>query len=143
MSFHSDFEQAFMKRSLGLVQAYEGPFDATLLLNCLLGLLIVPKERCLKAIPLDPIESLSEWGISQSAITELGEFNGEDSYPNTLRGLVWRLKNAIAHFRFRQYPERGEVKGFHFDDTSGFRAKVPIQDLRRFVEKLAETLGDM
>ena len=58
MSYNSDFERAFIERSLTLVQEYRGPFDATLLLNCLLGLLVVPKESCLAAIPQVPITEL-------------------------------------------------------------------------------------
>jgi hypothetical protein len=35
------FERDFMRRTLELVRSYRGPYDATDLLNCLLGLLIV------------------------------------------------------------------------------------------------------
>lgn len=143
MSFNSDFERAFMERSLELVQRYEGPYDATLLLNCLLGLLIVPKESCLKSIPCEPIDELRKWGISPSAIEDHGRSNGEDDDPRNLRGLVWHLRNAIAHFRFEPRPDRGEVEAFHFHDKSGFRATVQIDELRVFVERLAEQLREM
>jgi hypothetical protein len=62
MSFNSDFERAFMDRSLLLVKEYNGPYDATILLNCLLGLLIVPKEGCLSAIPAEPIRRSEKMG---------------------------------------------------------------------------------
>lgn len=143
MSYNSDFERAFIQRSLKLVQEYQGPHDATLLLNCLLGLLIVPKESCLKAIPLDPVEELHKWGISPSSVEDFGTSNGEDDNPRSLRGLVWRLRNAVAHFRFRPVPERGEVKAFYFHDKSGFRATVKIEELREFVELLAKHLREM
>ena len=143
MSFNSDFEKAFMERSLVLVKEYKGPFDATILLNCLLGLLIVPKESCLKSIPLDSIENISKWGISRQSIKKLGNAKGNDDNPNTLRGFVWHLRNAIAHFRFRPVPERGEVKAFHFHDLSGFEVEVPLVELRNFVEILAIKLKEM
>lgn len=137
MSYNSDFERAFIDRSLMLVQEYKGPHDATLLLNCLLGLLVVPKETCLAQIPLEPIEKLQAWGINPSGIKRFGKPNGPDSDPNTLRGLVWRLRNAVAHFRFKPIPECGEVVAFRFQDQSGFDATVPLQELRVFVERLA------
>ncbi len=143
MSFNSDFEREFMQRSLSLVQGYRGPHDATLLLNCLLGLLIVPKENCIKSIPNQPISELTDWGISPAAIVNLGKSRGDDDNAETLRGLVWRLRNAVAHFRFRPYPVSGEVEGFYFSDESGFNAKVPISDLRTFVEKLAGKLYEL
>ena len=143
MSFNSDFEKAFMERSLELVQEYKGPYDATILLNCLLGLLIVPKETCIQSIPLDSIDTLNEWGISRASIKNLGTSRGPDDNPETLRGLVWRLRNAVAHFRFRPIPESGEVEAFHFHDQSGFEAEVKLSELKKFVERLAKQLKDM
>lgn len=140
MSYNSDFEQAFIQRSLELVQDYAGPYDATLLLNCLLGLLIVPKESCLKAIPEDPIEQLDKWGINPSSIKNFGKTSSNDANAKTLRGLVWRLRNAVAHFNFRPIPDKGEVESFCFHDQNGFRAVVKIEELRVFVEKLARHL---
>jgi len=143
MSYNSDFERAFMERSLLLVKEYKGPYDATILMNCLLGLLIVPKESCLKAIPTDPIDNLRKWGISPSSIEDFGKSSDTDNDPRTLRGLVWHLRNAVAHFRFEPRPERGNVKAFHFHDQSGFRATVELNELRDFVEKLANKLKEM
>jgi len=143
VSFNSDFERAFMDRSLLLVQEYKGPYDATILLNCLLGLLIVPKETCLQSIPLDPIERLADWGIAPGSIKNFGNANKPDQDPHNLRGLVWRLRNAVAHFRFSPIPARGVVTAFHFIDDSGFEADVPLDQLRVFVERLANKLKEM
>ena len=142
MSYNSDFERAFMDRSLVLVKQYEGPYDATLLLNCLLGLLVVPKELCLKSLPTDPIDDSRKWGISPDAI-QLGA-------PITLQCLVRRLRNAVAHFHFKPDPDRGEVEAFDFWDKDppprarvNFRARVKLSELREFVERLAEKLKAM
>ena len=143
MSYNSDFERAFIERSLELVKQYNGPFDATLLLNCLLGLLLVPKETCLEQIPTDPIDKIKKWGIPRDAIKSLGKYKNPDSNPETLRGLVWRLRNAIAHFRFKPIPEKGEVTSFHFNDENGFEAEIKVEDLKVFVEKLAQEIKDM
>jgi len=140
MGYNSDFERAFIERSLVLVQQYNGPYDATILLNCLLGLLVVPKEACLLSIPRDPIENLSKWGINPSAIISFGTSTLEDKNPHHLRGLVWHLRNAVAHFHFRPIPEAGEVEAFHFQDGSGFQANISLSELRNFVERLANHL---
>lgn len=143
MSYNSDFERAFIERSLALVQEDKGPYDAALLLNCLLGLLVVPKESCLAAIPMDPINELQKWGISPSAIKSFGSSNGPNDDPRTLRGLVWHLRNAVAHFRFKPIPECGEVTDFQFHDRSGFEATIPLSELRVFVERLACHLKEL
>jgi HEPN family protein len=143
MSFNSDFERKFMERSLELVKEYQGPYDATLLLNCLLGLLIVPKEACIKSIPKDPIEGVGKWGISPNSIKSHGKSFGLDDDAKDIRGLVWHLRNAIAHYHFKPIPEKGEVEAFHFHDDRGFVAEVKLEELRVFVEKLATKLKEM
>lgn len=143
MSYNSDFERAFIERSLALVKEYKGHLDATLLLNCLLGLLVVPKESCLAAIPLVPITEFEKWGINPSAIKARGKWKGENDNPTNLRGFVWKLRNAVAHFRFKPVPERGEVTAFNFKDQSGFEATVPLDELRVFVEQLAAHIRNL
>lgn len=143
MSYNFDFERAFIERSLVIVQEYKGAFDATLLLNCLLGLLVVPKESCLEEIPMDPIGRLAEWGISPSAITSFGKSSEPKNDPTNLRGLVWRLRNSVAHFGFKPVPETGEVTAFNFKDKNGFEATVPLAELRVFVERLANHLKNL
>lgn len=143
MSYHSDFEQVLIQRSLELVQQYRGPHDATLLLNCLLGLLIVPKESCLESIPLDPVSELGKWGIAPDSIRKFGKADDGDGNPQTLRGIVWHLRNSVAHFRIRPIPEKGEVTAFEFSDRSGFLANVQLSELRTFVERLATHLKEM
>jgi hypothetical protein len=76
MEFSDQFERDFMRRTLKLVQDYQGPYDATLLLNCLLGLLIVPKERSIDRIPADPVADLHKWGISPNSIKSFGSDRG-------------------------------------------------------------------
>lgn len=75
MEFGRKFERDFMQRTLTLVKEYKSPFDATLLVNCLLGLLIVPKETSLEQIPTDPISKLAKWSISPTSIKSFGKAN--------------------------------------------------------------------
>lgn len=140
MQFDRQFERDFMRRTLKLVHEYEGPYDATLLLNCLLGLLIVPKETSLEQIPTDPISKLAEWGISPSSIKNFGKKNKKNQYPETLRGIVYSLRNSIAHIRVRPTDDNRQVKGFVFTDLSGFNASIDLDEVRVFVEKLADHL---
>jgi len=68
MSYLNNFEHSFMQHTLDIVRNYKGPYDASILVNCLLGLLIVPKETSLEAIPLDPVSDLQKWGINSKSI---------------------------------------------------------------------------
>lgn len=135
MEYAHEFERDFMRRTLELVRDYRGPYDATNLLNCLPGLLIVPKETSIDKIPDDPVAQLDRWGISPQAIKSFGR-----NHPQTLRQVVWSLRNAVAHFRFTPLHRNRQCVGFEFNDQSGFQAVIENEELRVFVEKLAEHL---
>lgn len=146
MEYEEQFERDFMKRTLFLLREYAGPYEATLLLNCLLGLLVVPKEKSFEKIPTDPISDLKKWGISPSSIKSVGKRTPKNPHPDTLRGVVWNLRNAVAHFGLTPLHQEGECKGFVFrDDQAGFTAEISVGELRKFVENLAEHLlgGDL
>lgn len=140
MEYAQEFERDFMQRTLDLVQRYKGPYDATLLLNCLLGLVIVPKEASLNRIPLDPLSNLEKWGISPNSIRRCGAATKKNPQPETLRGVVHNLRNAVSHFRFTPEHEGGVITGFSFNDMNGFDASIDLNEMRVFVEKLAEHL---
>lgn len=137
MEFPQEFEQEFITRTLSIVQQYEGPNDATLLINCLLGLLVVPRENFLNQIPVEPISKLKEWGISESSIAQLGTLTNQNQYPDTIRGVVYNLRNAVAHFNITPIPKDGKVYAFRFRDRSGFDATVTLDEIRQFVQRLA------
>lgn len=131
-----------MERTLSLVTKYDGDLDATLLINCLLGLLIVPKESLIEKIPETEFAFLCEWGIEPSSIKKLGKCAyGHEHQPN-LRQLVKRLRNAVAHFRIEPIHRNKKVSGFSFRDQNGFRADVSLKELRKFVICLSEHLKE-
>ncbi|MFW5332204.1 HEPN family nuclease [Hydrogenophaga sp. ZJX-1] len=83
MEYENDFELSFMQRTLDLVKEYNDPNEATLLINCLLGLLILPKESLNNSIPSIDFDNLAEWGIQSSSIKALGSCNyGHSHKPN-------------------------------------------------------------
>ena len=100
MSNYTDIEYEFIDRSLALIAQYESikhrykfeeQYDNTLLINCLLGLIVLPKERTITFIPNDRLtpELKKEIGLSKSYLNE--------SITN-LRQLIIQLRHSIAHF---------------------------------------------
>lgn len=142
MEYEPQFARDFMHRTLTIAQEYVGPFDATLLINCLLGLLLVPKEALIDKIPPDPFERLSDWGISPKSIKGFGKCDyGHEHSPN-LRQLVRRMRNAVAHFKIDPVHEDGEVAAFSFRDKNGFHAVISLSEIDTFVKKLAAHLEE-
>lgn len=140
MSYLDNFEHSFMRHTLRIVEEYKGSYDATVLINCLLGLLVIPKEKFLKTIPEDPISELNKWGINPESIKSISKPNPKNPRPDTIRGLVYNLRNSVAHFRLEPIPRTEEVHSFKFTDESGLEAIIKIDEMRTFVRKLAEHL---
>lgn len=99
MGNYIDFESDFVERTLLLIAQYENTvhkyefekqFNHTLLINCLLGLIIMPKEKALSYLPDEKItiQLKKDMGIVES------EFNSEIS---NLRDLIVQLRHSAAH----------------------------------------------
>ncbi|MBM6636701.1 hypothetical protein JTF12_20420 [Leclercia adecarboxylata] len=100
MGNYSDFEIDFIERTLALIDQYnnmiEGkPFSEqynyTLTLNCLLGLIVMPKELAVSYLPSNRLtpELKAEIGLNQSHLP------GEEM---NLRELIHKMRNSVAHF---------------------------------------------
>jgi len=144
MEYESDFYLCFMERTQQNLDSYEGGYDATQLLNSLLGLLIVPKEKLFDQIPDTSLNELSpsEWGDVSSWVTQ--NINGDLGHGNTstLRQFVRKLRNSVAHFHITPHHESGVVRGFRFAYGS-FNAEIPEGELKKFVKQLASTLVNL
>ena len=101
----------FIKRTLDLVHQYEDirinfPWDKqynhTLLINCLLGLIVLPREKALSHIPkekLPLLRLLKESGINKIIL--------HSSIKDT-RDLIFELRDCIAHFNINFISETKE-----------------------------------
>ena len=137
----------FIKRTLKIINQYEDfveknndvpsqeKFEITLLINCLLGLLIFPKE--LYEDRLRPISKtqLEKWGFQLSFIKKWGE-KGENQ--QDLFYIIRRLRNSIAHVSIRVGKEGKEIVFIEFKDTNPenlediFEVRMSKDDLKNF-----------
>ncbi|MFD1014419.1 HEPN family nuclease [Winogradskyella rapida] len=102
MGNYKNIEHDFIDRTMKLISQYDSilhkyPFEEqynyTLLLNCLLGIIVLPKEKFYTHIP-NPIitnELKQNMGLNKSTISR--------DYTR-LRELIHGLRNSIAHFSF-------------------------------------------
>lgn len=148
---HKIFEVDFIKRSLEIIEQYDkhvipnvppnNQYEVTLLINCLLGLLVLPKERRRNRIPDTPIADLNAWGINREHIIDAGKdcVGRQRNVSNlTLLELTTDLRNSIAHILFRTLGDGEHISHVEFStNRSGFKAKIPVNDFRVFVTKLA------
>jgi hypothetical protein len=102
MGNYKNIEHDFIERTMNIIAQYEHvlhnyPFEEqynyTLLLNCLLGIIVLPKEKLYSHIPNHRItkELLHDMGLNESYVSE---------DIKRLRDLIHRLRNAITHYNF-------------------------------------------
>lgn len=140
MEYEPEFTKSFMSRTLVIVNEYQGPYDATLLINCMLGLLVLPKETLLNKLPDAPFDQFSQCGIQPNSIKNHGRCDYGHPHELNRRQLIRRMRNAVSHFRVEPFQSPGNVQGFEFKDQNGFHAKLTLQELKEFVIKLSEYL---
>jgi hypothetical protein len=95
-----DIETEFVERTLAVISQYEDlmhkfpeayRYNHTLLVNCMLGLIVFPKENSLTYLPKDRLDNRlkEQMGIATSEINpEITE----------LRALIIALRHSVAHF---------------------------------------------
>lgn len=121
MGNYHDIEIEFVGRTLRLIDQYLGLVDQfkfeeqynyTLTLNCLLGLIVMPKERVVSFIPTDRLTSeyKKKIGLVESHIPE---------EIATLRDLITKLRHSVVIAEVKLTPSRrsnfdplGEDGGF-------------------------------
>lgn len=147
MGNYYQLEIDFVSRTLDLIEQYEVlkeqfPFERqynhTLLTNCLLGLIVLPKEKALSYIPKTKIaflKALKQWGIIKSS------FNPDIK---DTKELFLRLRNSVAHFDIEFISETNEhlIDRIEFRDTeAGIDVAIFYADeFPQFIRFYATTL---
>ena len=116
---YTDFKKDFPKRTIDILDRHYSneEYDVTLLLNCLLALLVLPKEFFYNNIPE---EIPRGWGLTKEHITTVSC----EACGYKLREIVRHMRNAIAHFDIKTT-----------NDNNG-KIEIPVKDLKTFVIKL-------
>jgi len=153
---YENLERDFVTRTLKIICQYEQykknippteQFEVTLLINCLVGLLILPRELCYNNIPDTPIDQLKDWGLCANHIIKPGRNKrnpgkNEDGpeLKKTLKDVVRSMRNSVAHFRLKVCGNGSEITCLEFSDKSGFKSVIPVECLKIFVTKLAQSV---
>ena len=144
MSYYNKQEYEFVKRTKTIIEQYEKfhidkneKYEVTLFINCLVGLLIIPKEYWFDSLPTE-IVSENEWGIS----TEDIDFIKEDETKN-IKNIAKHIRNSLAHYRFEMYDDiKNKLNEIEFmDEYRGsltFKARISVDSLRKFTNKLTD-----
>lgn len=104
-------EKSFVCRTNKLIQEYNGRYDATMLLNCLLGLLVVPFEKYNNYCKDE--DRTSAIGGMFDRLQADGKYNSYGNDYNDFE-ILRCLRNAIAHFHIESISDGNKISGFIF-----------------------------
>lgn len=128
-------EADFVDRTLQILKDYNGPYGVTLLVNCLLGLIILPKEKDFNHISSPDGIDFYDLGIDEKCeIRSWGKIAGED---RTAARFLRCMRNSVAHIKIESLTHEGEIESLRFSDDSGFEAVFTIHRLKEMLFKLA------
>lgn len=148
MSEYINFEYDFIKRTLVILENYEGIYDVTSLINNCIGLLVLPKELLSQKIPVQVLsDSQKTFGISRHNIKYIKpekasiKFENYDEY--NIRNLVTHMRNAISHGHIKQEViTNGHIASIQFEDwlngEKTFKAVLPVKEFKEFVVSIAK-----
>jgi hypothetical protein len=151
MGNYHDIEPEFIQRTLRLIEQYysvidnypfEEQFNYTLTINCLLGLIVMPKERVIRYVPTDR--------LTRAFLEKIGAPSLEvNARIRTLRDLIQSLRNAVAHFDISVISESEQnlVDCLEFSDSENggilvarFRATELLPFLRYYSDCLLQNM---
>jgi len=151
MGNYHNLESDFIERTLRLIDQYysvldkypfEEQFNYTLTINCLLGLIVMPKEKVITYVPTDRLtqENLAKIGVPSLEV---------NPKIRTLRDLIISLRHAVAHFDIRVISESDEnhVDWLEFTDSESggeivakFRSNELLPFLRHYATCLMQNM---
>jgi len=148
MSEYRQQEYDFVSRTREILDQYEAfqidedkKYCDTLFVNCMVGLLIIPKEHWFEHLPEDIIDE-EIWGINEDHIS----FIRSNELKN-VKNISTHLRNSISHYRFKILAKDGILDRIQFTDKNSeptFNAEIPLLNLRKFVLQLSqEFLNEM
>ena len=119
MSEFKNQDNDFIKRTLEIVEKYNGSYEVTLAINCSIGLLIYPKEQLSNKIEysiveqslLDRVKPLNQLLTAEDFIRHLRNSLTHGHFK------IMSVGGVISEINFKDYPSGNKVNGENFDIT--------------------------
>lgn len=131
---YDKIEIDFIDRTLKLIEEYNGEYDVTLLINCCLGLLVLPKEKHFKSIPDKNIPDTGPlWGLSRKSVS-VNCRHCDYALSNVIR----KIRNGICHFNIKTLPDgSGKIKKIEIKDRGNFKVVLLIKEFEELAKSFA------
>lgn len=149
MTAYKDIIKCFIKRTncnlktiQDLSQNGEPPYEVTQLINSLLGLVVLPKEKLFEKIPPTSFSDLENDGwpsafLQSSTRTDLND---------NLKSLSICLRNGITHFNIKTTEKQGNITGVIIRDRKSkkhsphWEVTLTLSELQCVVKKFGDVV---
>jgi len=144
MGNYANLEAEFIERTINLIGQYtrlckdfpfEEQYNYTLTINCMLGLIVMPKEKVVPYIPTTRLTNdfKNEIGLVESVISD---------NIVTLRDLIVSLRHATAHFDIDVISENEQnlIDYIEFKDNGSIIARFRANEMFAFLQYYANCL---
>jgi hypothetical protein len=139
MSEYAIFPIDFINRTRENLEKYSGKYEVTNLINCCLGLIIIPKQKLKDKMPKYVFNNEdNSFGITKSNIPYEEKSNFDLS--NVLR----HIRNGLAHGRIDQKTHNCEIVGLRIHDklneneNENFVIEFSIEEFKNFAVKISD-----
>jgi len=149
MTEYKDTLKCFIKRTncnLKTIQNLssngEPPYEVTQLINSLLGLVVLPKEKLFREIPQTAFDDLRADGWPDSFLQP----SSRKELPDNLRSLSICLRNGVAHFRIETTEQGGNISGVTIcdmepkKDSPHWKVHLTLDDLQCVIDRFGEVV---
>jgi len=145
MSAYLQQEYDFIERTKNIIEQYSSikdspKYEVTLLMNCFIGLLILPQQHWYDKLP-DIAISAKEWGISPNDISYIKSNEKKD-----VKNVSRHLRNSISHYRFIAFKDdANNISQIRFEDYNKnnektFEAILSVDSIKTFIYHFSDFL---
>ena len=141
---YDNIERDFIERTLAILEQYykgldkyppEERYNHTLLINCMLGIIILPNQKHVSLLPNEKLlqYKMKEYGLGNSRIGESIK---------TTRDLVIQMRNSVAHFDIKCIPTDDEkwIKKVVFYKDGNLIIEIDDADFYPFVQNIGKKI---
>lgn len=123
-----EFNLDFVRRTIHILEDYSGEYTFSNLINCSLGLIVLPYEKRGESVILDKniaeIESLPPFTLCDFEPIKSIKNGKILYYPKTLKVLLQKIRNGLAHQNIKPINIDGVLHSIEI--TNKFRGNVDL-----------------
>jgi hypothetical protein len=140
MAVYEKFPKSFIERTQDDIEAYEGQYNVTNLINSCLGLIVIPKELMIGKLPKYSFDDADQqYGVTKKSICLCKDNN------YSLNNIVRHIRNGLSHGLIKFESTDGSTINFIIISDRkcdkapfNFKMRFTIEEFKIFALRVAD-----